>query len=81
MEPTIPAAQWGPGRVCLQKNQMGCDWLVTVKFQTGNDAVVGVPCGMKMLPESKPSESGSQDGKNRTSTSVEDVKGKAAVSS
>ncbi len=60
MEPTIPTGQCGLGRSCLQKNQMGVDELVIVKFQVGTAAPSATPVGMRMLPESKPSESGSQ---------------------
>jgi len=60
MEPTMPIEQWGPGKVCLQKNQRGFESSVIVRFHVGNESVAGVPVGIKMLPESKPSESGSQ---------------------
>ena len=57
MEPTMPTGQWGCGMSCLQKNQIGSDVFVIVRFQVGKPEVV--PIGIRILPESKPFPSGS----------------------
>ena len=56
IDPTIPTSQCGWGASCLQKNQMGAEVFVIVKFHVGNPPVVS---GMKMLPESNPFPRGS----------------------
>ena len=43
---------------CLQKNQMGSEPFVIVRFQVGKPEVR--PEGMRIVPVSKPSPSGSQ---------------------
>lgn len=57
IEPTIPELQCVCGASCLQKNQMGFEVFVIVKFQVGNPVVK--PIGMKIVPVSNPSPIGS----------------------
>ena len=46
----------------MQKNQMGSEAFVIVKFQVGKPEVA--PMGMRMLPESKPFPRGSHGSLN-----------------
>lgn len=57
IDPTIPELQCVCGASCLQKNQMGFEVFVIVKFHVGNPVVK--PIGMKMVPVSNPSSRGS----------------------
>jgi hypothetical protein len=59
--PTIPALQWGEGRSCLQKNQMGCVALVMVMLKVGGATPLSeFASGMRTQPESKPPAMGLQ---------------------
>ena len=62
IEPTIPVLQCVCGMSCLQKNQIGSEALVIVKFHVGKP--LEVPIGIRILPESNPFPRGSHGTSN-----------------